>query len=401
MHVVLGVCGGIAAYKACELLRIFGEAGHEVTVVPTEAALNFVGIPTWAALSGKSVSATVWDDVASVPHVRLGQTAELVVVAPTTADLLAKAANGLADDLLSTTLLTATCPVVMAPAMHTEMWEHPATQTNVKTLRSRGVYVLEPAVGRLTGQDSGKGRLPNPGQIFDYASQVSLSKGQRDLEGRSVVVSAGGTREAIDPVRYLTNRSSGKQGLALASAAAARGARVTLIAANVDLALPLGVEVQYVQTTAELAAAVTSAASSADAVVMAAAPADFRPKSESVSKIKKSLDGSPLILELTQNPDILAGLSSPRPHKGLVVVGFAAETGDATTAVGELGHKKLIRKGCDLLVLNDVSGGAIFGSDNNTALILGKDGSETPVSQTSKAQLAHLIWDEVAKIWKQ
>ena len=292
-HVVLGVSGGIAAYKACELLRRFTESGHDVTVVPTAAALRFVGADTWAALSGKPVAAEVWHDVHQVPHVRIGQSADLVVVAPATADLLAKAAYGLADDLLTNTLLTARCPVVFAPAMHTEMWEHPATAANVATLRDRGAVVIEPAEGRLTGADSGKGRLPDPLEIFEICREV-LAGGvlTPDLAGRSVVVSAGGTREYLDPVRFLGNRSSGLQGYALARAAAARGAEVTLVSANVSLSDPAGVKVVRVETTAQLREAVVSAAAGADAVVMAAAPADFRPVSTSESKIKKAADGS-------------------------------------------------------------------------------------------------------------
>ncbi len=256
-HVVLGVSGGIAAYKACELLRRFTESGHEVTVVPTAAALRFVGADTWAALSGKPVSAEVWHDVHLVPHVRIGQSADLVVVAPATADLLAKAAHGLADDLLTNTLLTARCPVVFAPAMHTEMWEHAATAANVATLRERGAVVIEPAEGRLTGADSGKGRLPDPLEIFEVCTEI-LARGTADpdLAGRSVVVSAGGTREYLDPVRFLGNRSSGLQGYALARTAASRGAEVTLVAANVSLPDPAGVKVVRVETTAELRDAV-------------------------------------------------------------------------------------------------------------------------------------------------
>ncbi|MDO9458189.1 bifunctional phosphopantothenoylcysteine decarboxylase/phosphopantothenate--cysteine ligase CoaBC, partial [Nocardioides sp.] len=239
---MLGVAGGIAAYKACELLRRLTESGHDVTVVPTASALEFVGAPTWAALSGKPVHTDVWSDVHQVPHVRIGQTADLVVVAPATADLLAKAAHGLADDLLTNTLLTARCPVVLAPAMHTEMWEHAATRANVETLRSRGVLVIEPAEGRLTGADTGKGRLPEPAELFEVCLDV-LARGSAtpDLVGRHVVVSAGGTREPLDPVRYLGNRSSGRQGVALAGAAAARGAQVTLVAAHVEVPLPAGV----------------------------------------------------------------------------------------------------------------------------------------------------------------
>lgn len=271
-EVVLGVCGGIAAYKACELLRLFTESGHGVRVVPTASALKFVGAPTWAALSGRAVSTEVWDDAHEVPHVRVGRQADLVVVAPATADMLAKAAHGLADDLLTNTLLTATCPVVYAPAMHTEMWENPATQANVATLRSRGAIVIEPAVGRLTGADTGKGRLPDPAQIFAAALRV-LARGaaaEADLAGRHVVVTAGGTREPLDPVRFLGNRSSGRQGYALARSAVARGARVTLIAANVTLPDPAGADVVRAGTTEELRKATVEAAAAADVVVMAA-----------------------------------------------------------------------------------------------------------------------------------
>jgi phosphopantothenoylcysteine decarboxylase/phosphopantothenate--cysteine ligase len=401
--VVLGVSGGIAAYKACELLRRFTESGHDVTVVPTAAALEFVGAPTWAALSGKPVSTDVWTDVHEVPHVRIGQSADLVVVAPATADLLAKAAHGLADDLLTNTLLTARCPVVFAPAMHTEMWEHPATRANVATLRSWGALVIEPAEGRLTGADSGKGRLPEPTEIFEICLEVltrvdstGSATGLADLAGRRVVVSAGGTREYLDPVRFLGNRSSGLQGYALARAAAARGAEVTLVSANVALPDPAGVKVVRVETTAQLRQEVVAAAVSADAVVMAAAPADFRPTSVSGSKIKKADDGSSPAIELAQNPDILREISTDRARSGSVIVGFAAETGDESGSVLDLARAKLARKGCDLLVVNDVSGGAVFGSPDNEAVILAADGAVRDVPRGSKSALAHVIWDEVA-----
>ncbi|GAA4825132.1 bifunctional phosphopantothenoylcysteine decarboxylase/phosphopantothenate--cysteine ligase CoaBC [Nocardioides caeni] len=396
---MLGVSGGIAAYKACELLRRLTESGHDVTVVPTAAALQFVGAPTWSALSGKPVSAEVWDGVHEVPHVRLGQTADLVVVAPATADLMAKAAHGLADDLLTNTLLTARCPVIVAPAMHTEMWEHPATVANVATLRSRGMLVIEPAEGRLTGADTGKGRLPDPEEIFEIARDVLARSGESDLgdlSGRRVVVSAGGTRERLDPVRFLGNRSSGRQGYALARAALARGAEVTLVAANVSLADPAGVKVVHVESTAELRDAVLSAAATADAVVMAAAPADFRPESTSDTKIKKADDGSAPSITLQQNPDILKEIAHDRARPDAVIVGFAAETGDATGSVLDLARAKLARKGCDLLVVNDVSGGAVFGSTDNEAVILGADGSAVDVPHGTKSALAHRIWDAVA-----
>lgn len=397
--VVLGVSGGIAAYKACELLRRFTESGHDVTVVPTASALQFVGAPTWSALSGKPVASDVWTDVHAVPHVHIGQQADVVVVAPATADLLARAAHGLADDLLTNTLLTARCPVVFAPAMHTEMWEHPATQANVATLRARGAVVIEPAVGRLTGADTGKGRLPEPGEIYELVRGL-LDRGTdatQDLAGRKVVVSAGGTREYLDPVRFLGNRSSGLQGYALARAAASRGAHVTLVSANVTLPDPAGVSVVRVETTEQLREAVVTATATADAVVMAAAPADFRPTSVSDAKIKKADDGSAPAIELAQNPDILAEISHDRARDEAVIVGFAAETGDATGSVLDLGRAKLARKGCDLLVVNDVSGGAVFGSADNEAVVLAADGALVEVPRGSKTALAHVIWDEVAR----
>ncbi|OON82411.1 phosphopantothenoylcysteine decarboxylase [Streptomyces tsukubensis] len=393
-RVVLGVSGGIAAYKACELLRRFTESGHDVRVVPTEAALHFVGAPTWSALSGHPVATDVWSDVHEVPHVRLGQSADLVIVAPATTDLLAKAAHGLADDLLTNTLLTARCPVVFAPAMHTEMWEHPATQENVATLRRRGALVIEPGVGRLTGADTGKGRFPDPSEIFAFCRRV-LARGEspQDLAGRNVVVSAGGTREPLDPVRFLGNRSSGKQGYALARTAAARGARVTLIAANTGLPDPAGVEVIPVTTAVELREAVVAAAAEADAVVMAAAVADFRPATYAAGKIKKKDGKEPDPIELVRNPDILAEISAVRPSAGQLVVGFAAETDDVLVN----GRAKLRRKGCDLLVVNEVGERKTFGAEENEAVVLGADGSETPVPYGPKEDLADTVWGLVAE----
>ncbi|MFG2881000.1 bifunctional phosphopantothenoylcysteine decarboxylase/phosphopantothenate--cysteine ligase CoaBC [Streptomyces sp. NPDC048297] len=392
-RVVLGVSGGIAAYKACELLRRFTESGHDVRVVPTASALHFVGAATWSALSGNPVATEVWDDVHEVPHVRIGQHADLVVVAPATADTLARAAHGLADDLLTNTLLTARCPVVFAPAMHTEMWEHPATQENVATLRRRGAVVIEPAVGRLTGVDTGKGRLPDPAEIFEACRRV-LARGvtEPDLSGRHVVVSAGGTREPLDPVRFLGNRSSGKQGYALARTAAARGARVTLIAANTGLPDPAGVDVVPVGTAVQLREAVLKAAADADAVVMAAAVADFRPAAYAAGKIKKKDGQAPAPIVLVRNPDILAEISADRARPGQIVVGFAAETDDVLAN----GRVKLARKGCDLLVVNEVGERKTFGSEENEALVLGSDGSETPVPHGPKEALADTVWDLVA-----
>lgn len=413
-RVVLGVGAGIAAYKVCELLRRLTESGHDVRVVPTADALRFVGEPTWAALSGNPVSAEVWEGVADVPHVRLGQGADLVMVAPATADLLARAAQGLADDLLTNTLLTARCPVVFAPAMHTEMWEHAATRANVATLRSRGVLVVEPASGRLTGKDTGPGRLPDPAELFEVARRVlartappdgtggadgadgvegtAAGRGLRwdDLAGRHVVVSAGGTREPIDPVRFIGNRSSGMQGYALARTAVARGARVTLVSANVALPDPAGAEVVAVGSAEEMRKAVLEVAGAADAVVMAAAVADFRPAGYQGSKIKKTPGAEPEPIRLAKNPDILAELGERR-QAGQVVVGFAAETDD----VLENGRAKLARKGCDLLVVNQVGEDLTFGRPDNAAVVLGADGSSTDVPRGAKEALAEVVWDLV------
>ncbi|MDQ1584745.1 MAG: phosphopantothenoylcysteine decarboxylase / phosphopantothenate---cysteine ligase [Actinomycetota bacterium] len=394
--VVLGVGGGIAAYKACELLRLLTESGHDVRVVPTRSALTFVGAPTWAALSGHPVTSEVWDDVHDVPHVRIGREAELVVVAPATADLLAKAAHGLADDLLTNVLLTARCPVLMAPAMHTEMWLHPATQANVATLRSRGVVVLDPAVGRLTGADTGPGRLPEPAEIF-AACRAALHRPDRphDLAGRTVVISAGGTREHLDPVRFLGNRSSGRQGYALATTALARGAAVTLVAASVGLPDPAGATMVRVVSAEELHKAMLEAAADADVVVMAAAVADFRPAAPQQSKIKKGA-GEPSAIPLVRTPDVLAELAATRPRPGQVVVGFAAETGDADGDVLTHGRAKLAAKGCDLLVVNEVGADTGFERPDNAAVILGADGTEREVPNGPKEALAHVVWDLVA-----
>ncbi|MDT0442763.1 bifunctional phosphopantothenoylcysteine decarboxylase/phosphopantothenate--cysteine ligase CoaBC [Streptomyces johnsoniae] len=396
-RVVLGVGGGIAAYKACELLRRFTESGHEVRVVPTASALRFVGAATWAALSGAPVATEVWEDVEEVPHVRIGREADLVVIAPATADVLARAAGGRADDLLTNVLLTANCPVVFAPAMHTEMWEHPATRENVATLRRRGALVVEPAVGRLTGADTGKGRLPDPEAIFAFCRRV-LDRGpaalDTDLAGRHVVVTAGGTREPLDPVRFLGNRSSGKQGYALARTAVARGARVTLVAANTVLPEPAGADVIEVSTTGELREAVRKAAADADAVVMAAAVADFRPAVRAENKIKKRDGQDPEPIALVRNPDILAELSADRPA-GRVVAGFAAETEDVLAN----GRAKLARKGCDLLVVNQVGEALAFGTEENEAVIIEAGGGETSVPHGPKDVLADRIWDAVARRW--
>ncbi|MBD3777775.1 MAG: bifunctional phosphopantothenoylcysteine decarboxylase/phosphopantothenate--cysteine ligase CoaBC [Micrococcales bacterium] len=398
MRIVLGVAGGIAAYKAAHVLRLLTEAGHEVRVVPTRAALEFVGRATWEALSGHPVTPEVFDDVDEVAHVRLGRQADLVVVAPATADLLARAASGRADDLLAATLLTATCPVLMAPAMHTEMWQHPATRANVATLRQRGVHVLDPDSGRLTGADSGPGRLPEPEAVVDAALALVDPEGKPrtpDLLGLTVVVSAGGTREPLDPVRFLGNRSSGRQGVALARTALARGARVTLVAANLQVRPPAGVRVIPVETTAQLQDAVRGCAVDADVVVMAAAVADFRPAAGSDHKIKKSADGSVAPLELVQNPDVLAGLVADPPRPGQVVVGFAAETGDATGDVLHHGREKARRKGADLLAVNAVGGGLGFGTDDNAVTVLDATGEVVAHVAGTKDAVADGLWDAV------
>ncbi|GAB3447053.1 bifunctional phosphopantothenoylcysteine decarboxylase/phosphopantothenate--cysteine ligase CoaBC [Streptomonospora sediminis] len=391
-EVVLGVGAGIAAYKVCELLRRLTESGHSVQVVPTADALRFVGEPTWSALSGRPVATEVWDSVHEVPHVRIGRRADLLLVAPATADLLAKAAHGLADDLLTNTLLTARCPVVFAPAMHTEMWEHPATRANVATLRSRGAVVIEPASGRLTGADTGPGRLPEPGDIFAAARRV-LARGSApaDLVGHRVLVTAGGTREPIDPVRFIGNRSSGRQGYALAATALARGARVSLLSANVALPAPAGAEVVEVGSARELREAALAHSGTADAIVMAAAVADFRPAETATGKIKKNGDG-PAPVELVENPDILLELAARRARPDQVVVGFAAETDH----VLDHGRAKLQRKGCDLLVVNQVGDGRAFGTADNQAVVLGADGSATEIPRGPKEELADRVWDLVA-----
>jgi phosphopantothenoylcysteine decarboxylase / phosphopantothenate---cysteine ligase len=390
-RVVLGVGAGIAAYKSCELLRLLTESGHRVRVVPTPDALRFVGEATWAALSGEPVTTDAWTGVSEVPHVRLGQSADLVLVVPANADLLARAAAGMAGDLLTATLLTARCPVVYAPAMHTEMWEHPATQENVSLLRSRGAIVLEPAAGRLTGADSGPGRLPSPAEIFAVAVRL-LARGRlgQDLAARRVVISAGGTREELDPVRFIGNWSTGTQGYALARTAVARGAEVTVVAANVALADSAGAKVVQVISAREMRDAVLAAAVGADAVVMAAAVADYRPETRSAAKIKK--DGQPPEpVRLIENPDILAGLSAHR-SPGQVLVGFAAETDPSAEAA----RAKLARKGCDLLVVNPVGDGRGFGVGDNEAVVYGADGTVTRIPRGPKEALADVVWDLVA-----
>ena len=403
MRIVLGVTGGIAAYKAALLLRLMTEGGHEVHVVPTESALKFVGRPTWEALSGQPVYTDTFEAVEDVNHVLQGRKADLVVLAPATADSLAKAAAGLAPDLLGNILLTATVPVVMAPAMHTEMWEHPATQANVATLRDRGVHIIEPAVGRLTGADTGKGRFPEPEDIWDQTLRIMAdAHTEKPLAGKHVVISSGGTREALDPVRYLGNRSSGKQGVALAEVAAQHGADVTLIAGAMDIPAPVhpNITVVHIESTRELLDAVLSHARAKDALIMAAAVADFRPATITSDKIKKQDGASAPTIVLEQTEDVLkttveqraAGEPLPR-----VIVGFAAETGDATTTPLEYGRAKLQRKGCEILVVNEVGVGKVFGQDDNDATIIFANGNpDVPIKGTKTAVAAEII-DQLAR----
>lgn len=400
-RIIVGVSGGIAAYKACTVVRQLAEAGHQVRVIPTESALRFVGAATFEALSGEPVQTGVFNEVSEVPHVRLGQQADLVVVAPATADLLARAVAGRADDLLTATLLTARCPVLFAPAMHTEMWLHPATVDNVATLRRRGAIVLEPASGRLTGSDSGAGRLPEAEEITTLA-HLLLERHEAlpyDLAGCKVLVTAGGTREAIDPVRFIGNRSSGKQGYAVARVAAQRGAEVTLVAGHTaGLIDPAGVNVVHVSSAEQLGEAVSKHASEANVLVMAAAVADFRPAQVATAKIKKNA-ASPPTIELLRNDDVLAGAVQSRSHGQLpnmrAIVGFAAETGDANGDVLFHARAKLQRKGCDLLVVNAVGEGRAFEVDHNDGWLLTSDGTESALQHGSKTLMASRIVDAI------
>jgi phosphopantothenoylcysteine decarboxylase / phosphopantothenate---cysteine ligase len=404
-RVIVGVAGGIAAYKACSVIRQLAEAGHDVRVVPTESALKFIGAATFEALSGHPVHTGVFDEVPQVPHVRLGQEADLVVIAPATADLLARAVAGRADDLLTATRLTARCPVLFAPAMHTEMWLHPATTDNVATLRTRGAVVLEPASGRLTGADTGPGRLPEPEEITTFA-QLLLERSDAmpfDLSGVKVLVTAGGTREPLDPVRFLGNRSSGKQGYAVARVAAQRGAEVTLIAGNTaGLVDPAGVHVEHVGSAAQLRDAVSKHAPDANVLVMAAAVADFRPAQVAATKLKKGGASEPSAIDLVRNDDVLAGAVRARADGQLpnmrAIVGFAAETGDATGDVLFHARAKLARKGCDLLVVNAVGEGRAFEVDSNDGWLLAADGTEVALEHGSKTLMASRIVDAIGQL---
>jgi len=400
MRVLLGVTGGIAAYKVAIVVRRLREDGHAVRVIPTDASLNFVGRATWEALTGEPATSGTFENVPQVEHIRLGQRADIVLVAPATADFLAQMAAGTAGDLLGSALLASVAPVVVAPAMHTEMWNHAATRANIATLIARGVHVIEPAVGRLTGADTGPGRLPEPEDIVEALYRVADGEGLEragtpedapwgDLHGVRVLISAGGTHEPIDAVRFLGNRSTGHQGFALAEAARERGATVTVVAANVVLPLGEGIERTDVETSSELAEAMKHAAPDADVVIMAAAVADFRAESISAHKIKKSGDGG-MTLTLVQTEDVLAALVASRTA-GQVIVGFAAETGDSSRDALAHGRDKALRKGADLLVVNPVGNGIGFGDVPNTVTMLDSTGAEVATASGSKLTVAHAI----------
>lgn len=384
-EVILGIGGGIAAYKSCDLLRRLQEHGFLVTVVPTPASLNFVGATTWEALSGRPVLSEVWQDVASVAHINLANRADYILIGPATADLIARIAQGRADDLLTNIVLASGAPTLIVPAMHPQMWLNPSTVANVEILRSRGFVVMDPEIGRLTGSDVGPGRFPETSKILEAFQEIV--GWNADLLGRKILVTAGGTREPIDPVRFIGNRSSGKQGYAVAQAAVVRGAQVQLIAANCELPDIEGVEITHVETTADMARALDEKFSDCDVLIMCAAVADAKPVRQSAQKIKKNELES---IALEPNPDLLARLSAKK-KASQVLVGFAAET----QAHLENASKKLLGKNLDLLYVNDVSGGAIFGSDKTRGTIITKEGGEIVVSEATKDTLANVLLDQV------
>lgn len=391
LQIVLGVTGGIAAYKATGIIRLFSDAGHSVKVIPTENALRFIGATTLEALSHNSVDPDLYADVADVKHVQLGQQANLIVVAPATANFIAKLASGIVDDLLGNTILASRAPVLLAPAMHTEMWLNPATVANIETLRNRGIHILEPASGRLTGEDSGIGRLPDPEQIVEAALALVSTQ---DLAGKQILITAGGTREAIDPVRFIGNHSSGKQGIALAKAATGRGATVTLIGANVDAVTLPNLIFVSVETARELEAEVNARLTKSDALIQAAAVSDFRVASPSATKLKRSVLGDSTSIELIANPDILAGAVSRIRNEAINcrTVGFAAETCDNDEELRDLAQTKLMSKGCDIIVANDVSEGRVFGAETNRVIIRSKNGYEGEATG-NKLSVANAILD--------
>ena len=392
LNIVVGITGGIAAYKAVGVVRGLVLAGHDVHVVATEAALRFVGRPTLEAMSRNVVHTDLFEGAAQVRHVAIGQAADVIVVAPATAHTIAKLATGLADDLLGTTILASSAPLVIAPAMHTEMWENPATVANIATLEGRGIRLVGPASGQLTGSDSGVGRMA---EVDDIVAATLAAAGPRDFVGKRMLITAGGTREPLDPVRFIGNRSSGMQGVALATAARDRGAAVTLIAAHLDVPVPVGVRVIHVGTALELEASVMAESPGHDIVVMAAAVADYRPAEVSATKIKKSMQGDVLTLTLVQNPDILARIGSSR-QPGQLVVGFAAETEADDAALLEVARAKLARKGCDYLVVNRVGWSTGFSTTHNTVIVLDRAGDIVMEFAGTKVSVAGRILDLMA-----
>ena len=385
-EIVLGVGGGIAAYKSCELLRRLQDRGYQVTVVPTPSSLNFVGKATWEALSGRPVNVQVWENVHTVPHISLAEQSEYFVIAPATADLIARLAAGRADDLLTNLVLASNSPKMLVPAMHPSMWLDPATVANVQTLRDRGFKVMEPEVGRLTGSDEGQGRFPETASIVKEFDE--LTGNISDLVGKRVLVTAGGTRENIDPVRFIGNRSSGKQGIAIALAAKRRGALVHLIAANVDEKDVRGIQTTHVVSTQEMHEALTEQFPQCDILIMSAAVADARPKLVSIEKIKKTLLGT---IELTPNTDLIAEMSKSKTNQ--LMIGFAAETKDHLQEA----RRKMESKGLDLIYVNDVSGGAIFGKDKTMGTILTRNGADIAVKEVSKDALGNLLLDQAIR----
>ncbi|HEY5224136.1 MAG TPA: bifunctional phosphopantothenoylcysteine decarboxylase/phosphopantothenate--cysteine ligase CoaBC [Microbacteriaceae bacterium] len=400
LNIVVGVTGGIAAYKAVGVIRLLVKAGHNVHVVATEAALRFVGRPTLEAISRNAVDTDLYEGVAQVRHVAIGQSADLIVIAPATANTIAKLAVGIADDLLGNTVLASSAPLVIAPAMHTEMWRNAATVANIATLRSRGVTIVGPASGPLTGTDSGLGRMEEPEAIVAaalaraFGTEATSDASRHDLVGKRILITAGGTREPLDPVRFLGNRSSGKQGVALAAAAQARGAQVTLIAAHIEVEPPTGIRTRTVGSAVELLKASTEEAASADVVIMAAAVADYRPAAVRDNKIKKEDTGESLTLELVQNPDILIALSQVK-RLDQVIVGFAAETEADPDLRRELGRAKIQRKGCDLLVINHVGWTTGFAADDNEIMIVNARGDIVMEASGTKLSVADRILDAV------
>ena len=383
-EIILGIGGGVSAYKSADLLRRLSDRGYLISVVPTQSSLNFVGTATWEALSGREVTADLWRNISSVPHISLAKKASAIIIAPTTANLLAKIASGVADDLLTNIVLASKVPLIHVPAMHPEMWLNSATVANVQTLRSRGIVVIEPEVGRLTGSDVGQGRYPESSVIIDELERVLSSKA--DLLGKKVLVSAGGTREAIDAVRYIANASSGKQGYAVALAAAKRGAEVVLVAANSSLPDIEGITTHHVTSADEMLRKLEQEFPTSDVLVMSAAVADFKPKAQHEVKLEKSVFSA---IEVIANPDILSTLAAAR-RQGQLIIGFAAQTGSDGV---KMAQAKLVNKGIDAIYFNDVSGGAIFGSDMTEGLLISKDGQITTISPTSKDTLAAILLD--------